>query len=135
MAMDPHHALLQRLPRHPTLKYKEKLGWLRIEAPLPNGFAVELHSGEAEWTVYLGEGGFHETFASADEVSNFIAWCFSGEARLREIWRGTLPQKVMLETLVDGDWCEVSMTGYLLVPFWLSRREVILTNPCLLLSN
>jgi hypothetical protein len=130
--MDPHQTLLQRLLRYPELKYKEQPGWLRIEAIEPNGFAVELRGGKSSWTVYLGNGGYHETFDSGDEVLDFVAWCYSGEARLREFWRGTVPQKSILEGLQDGDWREISTTGYFLVPFWQKSRVVVLQNPCLL---
>ncbi|WP_108985019.1 hypothetical protein [Candidatus Phycosocius bacilliformis] len=130
--MNLHEILLQRLQRVPELEHRQQPGWLRIEAIQPNGFAVEVHTGESNWTVYLGNGGFHETFASGTEVINFVAWCYSGEARLREFWRGSIPQKCVLEGLHDGDWREISATGYFLVPFWQKSREVVLQNPCLL---
>ncbi len=130
--MDPHQTLLQRLHQHPVLKHKELPGWLRIEAPEPSGFALELHSSCNDWTVYLGEAGFHQAFSVASEALNFIAWCYSGEVRVREFWRGNAPQKAVMEALQDGDWRVSSTTGYFLVPFWLKLREVVLTNPNLL---
>ena len=132
--MDPHLALLQKLHKHPELKHVELPGKIRVEAPTSSGFAVELRSAVDTWTVYLGEAGFHETFSTADDVMNFIAWCYSGEARIREVWRGNWPQKVILEALQSGQWLEESETGYFIVPFWLPRREVIRTNPNLLKS-
>lgn len=127
--MDPHRALLQKLQRHPELEHMAVPGRIRVEAPNDQGFAVELLSANGEWTVYLGEAGLHERFSSPDKVINFIAWCYSGEARIREVWRGNWPQKAILEALQDGEWLEESLTGYFIVPFWLGRHEIIRTNP------
>ena len=82
----------------------------------------------------LGNAGFHESFTSAEEALNFIAWCYSGAARVREVWRGGLPQKAILEALENGDWRSVSETRFMFVPFWRDRREVVLENPSLLKS-
>jgi len=130
--MDPHRALLLKLQQHPELKHMEVPGKIRIEAPDDRGFAVELHSAKGAWVVYLGEAGFHERFSSPDEVMNFIAWCYSGEARIREFWRGNWLQKAVLEAFQDGTWLEETLTGHFIVPFWLQRREIIRTNPNLL---
>ena len=82
--------------------------------------------------AWLGEAGFHDDFMTADEVLNFVAWCYSGAARVREVWRGQSPQKSVLEAYEDGEWYVVSTTGFIFVPFWRPRREVILQNPNLL---
>lgn len=130
--MDPRPALLEKLQQHPELTYAEASGCVRIEPSNSTGFAVELRSDNDEWTVFLGNAGFHETFASAEEALNFIAWCYSGAARVREVWRGKSPQKAILETYEDGKWRSVSETGFFFVPFWRARREVVLVNPNLL---
>jgi hypothetical protein len=110
---------------------KEEL-WLRVEAPSADGFAVEVrHEGE-EWTVYLGRGGWHQHFDDPEEALNLIAWCYSGEARVREVWRGSLLQKAILEARENGGWRSVSETGLIFVPFWRMRREIVLNNPNLL---
>jgi hypothetical protein len=127
--MDPRIALMERLHRHPELAYSDSPDGVRIEPPGSTGFAVELRSGDHEWTVFLGAAGFHEAFTSAEEVLNFIAWCYSGNARVREIWRGGRPEKAVLEALENGEWRSVSETGFFFVPFWRHRREVILQNP------
>lgn len=132
--MDPRTALVEKLQQHPELAYSEAPGCIRIEPPSSSGFAVELRSGDHEWTVFLGSAGFHEAFTSHEEVLNFIAWCYSGAARLREVWRGKSPQKAVLEAREDGDWRSVSETGFIFVPFWRERREVVLENPNLLKS-
>ena len=130
--MDARLALLEKLKQHPELAYSEAAGCVRVEPPSRDGFAVELRGADNEWTVFLGNAGFHETFASTEEVLDFIAWCFSGAARVREIWRGKSPQKAILEAHENGEWRTVSETGFIFVPFWLGRREVILANPNLL---
>jgi len=130
--MDPCEALIERISGRPGLAYKELAQGIRIESPTAEGFAVELHAEPRGWTVYLGRGGFHRAFTSADEVLNFIAWCYSGSARLRELWRGTSPEKSILEANENGAWHPVSETGFLLVHFWRRRTEVILQNPKLL---
>jgi hypothetical protein len=58
VSMDPRVALMERLEQHSELAYREAPGFLRIEAPSPNGFAVELRSDDLEWTVFLGNPGF-----------------------------------------------------------------------------
>jgi hypothetical protein len=130
--MEPHAALIERLKRHPELDYKEIPGGVRIGPPGPGGFVVEVRGGDGEWTVFLGEAGFHETFDSEDETLNLVACCYSGEARLREVWRGGSPAKAFLEAREEGTWRCVSETGLIFVPFWRKRREVVLENPNLL---
>jgi hypothetical protein len=132
--MDARIALVAKLAQHPELAYSEALGCVRIEPPSPDGFAVELRSDDHKWAVFLGDAGFHESFTSAEEALNFIAWCYSGAARIREVWRGASPQKVALEAHENGEWRLVSETGFMFVPFWRERREVILENPSLLKS-
>ena len=132
LRMDPHASLIEKLKRHPELVHSEFPGRIRVEPPGPSGFAVELHSGTEGWSVSLGNAGFHETFTSGEEVLNFIAWCYSGAARLREVWRGNAPEKSTLEAHEDGEWRGVSMTGFIFVPFWRRRREVVMENPNLL---
>ncbi len=128
--MDPRIALIEKLQQHPELAYSETRCGVRIEPPNASGFAVELCSDDyKEWTVFLGNAGFHQAFCSAEEVLNFIAWCYSGAARVREVWRGSSPQKVVLEAREEGDWRTVSETGLMLVPFWRERREIVLENP------
>lgn len=130
--MDPQTALTEKLRRHPELTYSEASSSVRIEASSPTGFAVELRSGHNNWTVFLGDAGFHEAFTSAADVLNFIAWCYSGAARVREVWRGNLPEKAILESQENGEWQSISETRFIFVPFWRKRREVVLTNPNLL---
>lgn len=130
--MDPQSALTEKLNRHPELTYSEAARNVRIEPPSSTGFAVELRSDDHKWTVFLGNAGFHETFNSAEEVLNFIAWCYSGSARVREVWRGNLPERAVLESRENGEWRLVSETAFIFVPFWRQRREVILENPNLL---
>jgi hypothetical protein len=132
--MDPLLALLGKLQQHPELAYSEAPGCLRVEPPCSNGFAVELRSDDGQWTVFLGDAGFHETFTSTEEVLNFIAWCYSGAVRVREVWRGRSPQKAVLEAHENGEWRTVSETGFIFVPFWRERREIVLENPNLLIS-
>ena len=130
--MDPRTALIERLEQHPGLTYRVAPDCVRIEPPSPAGFAVELRSHHRQWTVFLGNAGFHETFTSAEDALDFIAWCYSGTARVREVWRGSMPEKVVLEAHVDGKWDFASETGFFLVPFWRKRREVVLVNPDLM---
>jgi hypothetical protein len=132
--MEPHVALLEKLQQHPELAYSEAPGCVRVEAPSSNGFAVELRSADNNWMVFLGDAGFHEAFTSTEEVLNFIAWCYSGAARVREVWRGRSPQKAILEAHENGEWRAVSETRFIFVPFWRERREVILENPNFLKS-
>jgi len=124
--------LREKLKGHPELIHTEVPGGMRIEPPAPTGFSLELREDGDGWMVCLGEAGFHQHFESSEEMLNFVAWCYSGEARLREVWRGSVPQKVMLEAREDGEWRVVSVTGLLLFPFWRPRSEAVLQNANLL---
>lgn len=130
--MDAITALAEKLAKHPELEWTRGDQWLRVDAPSDDGFAVELRHEGDEWTVYVGSGGWHQHFDDPEEALNLIAWCYSGEARVREIWRGSLPQKSILEARENAGWRSVSETGLIFAPFWRKRREVVLENPNLL---
>lgn len=130
--MDLCAVLIDKLKRHPELTYVEIPDGIHVDPPSPTGFAVEIRSEGNCWTVYLGEAGFHEEFCSAEEVMHFFGWCYSGRARLREVWRGGTPQESWLEAYEDEKWSWISRTGSLLFPFWRRRYEVVLENPTLL---
>jgi hypothetical protein len=130
--MDPCEALIAKLKDHPELAIEAFPGGVRIAPPAPAGFGVELRETPGGWTVFLGEAGFHEEFTTPDEVLNFLGWCYSGTARVREVWRGATPQKSILEAHENGEWYSVGETGFLLVPWWRRRREIVLRNPSFL---
>lgn len=83
--MNAQTALIEKLQQQPDLAYSETPGCVRIEPPGANGFAVELRSGGDDWMVFLGNAGFHENFSFTEEALNFIAWCYSGAARVWEV--------------------------------------------------
>lgn len=129
--MDAVATLIEKLGKRPELRWASGEDWVRIEPPSTNGFTVELrHEGE-EWTVYLGSGGWHQHFDDPADALELIAWCYSGDARVREVYRGQVLQKSVLEGFADGTWNTISVTGYL-APFWQKRSEAILENPNLL---
>ena len=132
LRMDAIAALTEKLAKRPELEWTRGDHWLRIDPPRLSGFAVELRHEGDEWTIYLGSGGWHQHFDDAAEALDLIAWCYSGEARVREIWRGGLLQKAILEAREDDGWRSISETGLIFVPFWRKRREVVLENPNLL---
>jgi hypothetical protein len=48
----------------------------------------------------LGDNGFHEHFDEPDDDPlEFIAWCYSGLSRLREVRYGTVVGRTVLEGL------------------------------------
>ena len=130
--MDSLEELIEKLERRRDLAWTRVPGGVRIEPPSPEGFAVEVHEGETEWTVFLGNAGFHEAFDTGEEALQFVAWCYSGEARVREIWRGDTPSWSALEAREGDGWRRESSTRFIFVPFWRQRREVVLENPNLL---
>ena len=130
--MDAIAALTEKLAKHPELAWTGGDRWLTIDPPPSGGFAVELRHEGDEWTVYLGSGGWHQHFDDAEDALDLIAWCYSGQARVREIWRDRSPQKAFLEAREDDGWRAISETGLILVPFWRKRREVVMENPNLL---
>jgi hypothetical protein len=130
--MDVCAVLIDKLKQHPELTYVEFPGGVHIGPPSPTGFAVELRSVGKRWMVHLGNAGFHEEFFSGEEALQFVAWCYSGLARLREVWRGGTPQEARLEAYEDEKWSWISKTGSIFVPLWRQRYEVLLENPALL---
>ncbi len=130
--MNLHDTLAQKLDGHAVLKSVRLPDYIRIEAPNANGFAVQIWGQQGNWTVGLGDGAWHDEFADGDEALRFISWCYSGEARLREIRRGKHVHKAILEAYDEGDWYVVSTTVYPLTPFWRKSRETIFQNSNLL---
>lgn len=131
-AMDALDRLESKLTSHPELQWQRESGRICIEAPRLGGFAVELHFSGDEWTVYLGLGTWHEHFLDEEEALNFVAWCYSGEARLREIRRGSVLTKSVLEARNGETWERVSEVGYLSFAFWRQKSEIVRQNPNLL---
>ena len=129
--MDAIAILAGKLKKHSNLRWSRGDNFLKIDAPTPSGFAVDFRHEGDEWNVYLGSGGWHQHFDDPEEALDLIAWCYSGEARVREVYRGNILQKSVLEGYVDGAWTSISLTGYL-APFWRKRTEVLLENPNLL---
>jgi hypothetical protein len=127
--MDPLAALAEKLKDHPELVSRNIPGGLRIEPPCQTGFGIELNADAHGWTVWLGNAGFHDDFTSADEVLEFVSWCYSGAARVREVWRGSVPQKSVLEACEVGEWHEVATTEFIFVPFWRKRNGSDLAQP------
>lgn len=132
--MDLIQALTEKLERLPKLIPAEMPGGIRFAAPDANGFAVEVLEGDSEWTVFLGEVGFHEHFETGEEALNFVIWCYSGDACIRETWRGDSPSSAVLEAREDDACSAVSRTQMIFVPFWRARREIVRRNPNLLKS-
>lgn len=126
--------LEQELTGYPGLNWTRGDHWIRIERPVSDGFAVEVQDVEGTYTIFLGDGGWHRHFDDRREALEFIIWCYSGQARLREIWRGNMLQKSILEGCHDGSWREISVVGYVFVPFWKQKSEVVWENPNRLIS-
>ena len=131
--MNLYDVLAKKIDDHPVLKCVSWPNGIRIEAPNADGFAVQVWGGDNDWTVSVGDGGaWHEQLSESDDVLNFVAWCYSGEARLREARRGNWVQTAILEAhSVDG-WYEESRVVYPFVPFWRKTRETVFHNPDLL---
>ncbi|GAA4725267.1 hypothetical protein H9L13_00150 [Sphingomonas lutea] len=130
--MDLIQALRERLERLPKVIEAQVPGGIRLAAPDPDGFAIEILDGPDEWTVFLGDGAFHDHFDTADEALSFVVWCYSGKARLREFSRGNIPSGAVLESLEDNTWSAVSEMKLIFVPFWRARTESVFRNPSLL---
>ena len=105
---------------------------IRIEAAGANGFSITLSKDHDGWVVALGDAGFHEHFDESDDPLNFIAWCYSGESRLREIRYGSVVRRTVLEYFENDEWLTYSTTGEIFFPFWKKASENILQNPTML---
>jgi hypothetical protein len=127
------HMLETRIARHSVLKWQKTATSLRIEAINTTGFTVTLWKTDDGWGVALGDHGFHEHFDEPDDDPlEFIAWCYSGLSRLREIRYGTVVGRTVLERLEGDEYHVVSTTGLIFFPFWRKRSESLLQNPILL---
>ena len=122
-----------KLVNHNALKWQKTETSLRIEAIDYTGFAVTLYKTDDGWGVALGEHGFHDHFDQADDDPlEFVAWCYSGSSRLREIRYGSVVGRTILEIAIDEEWHKVSTTGLIFFPFWRKPTQRILQNPTLI---
>ena len=131
--MNPIDRLVERLAKHPELRFTATATAVEIEPPTPEGFAVTLHSANTAYSVSFD--GWHEHFQSGDEALDCVAFAYSGRSRLATMYRGRIPVKWVMESYDDGRWRAVSEIGHFFVPFWLRPRVVYRQNPNLLAAS
>ncbi|HZI81443.1 MAG TPA: hypothetical protein VFD69_18110 [Vicinamibacterales bacterium] len=131
--MNPIDELVERLARHPGLRFTATATVVEIESPTSEGFAVRLQAAKSEFIVAFE--GWHEHFESGEEALNCVAFAYSGRCRLAVTYRGRIPVKWVMESWDDGRWIADSEVRHFVVPFWLRRRVVYRQNPNLLSSE
>jgi len=87
--------IMERLRRHPDLKYREATGTVTVEPATADGFPVTLSEGADEWVVSFA--GWHEHFTSEEEAINCFVFGLSDRCRLRVNYRGSLPHRWTVE--------------------------------------
>ncbi len=126
--MDPLAELEAKLQRRDDLTWRRSGGSVRIEAPSEAGFAIELHSDDAEWIVALGETGYHEHFDAPQEAFNFVAWALSPDCRVRETHQAGRITKCTLEAREHGAWRAVGTVGFLPAMPWRTKEDIVRRN-------
>lgn len=125
--MNPIDELVDRLAKHPELRFTATATAVEIESPTPEGFAVSLHVSESKYIVSFE--GWHEHFESGEEALNCVVFAYSGCCRLAVTFRGRIPVKWAMESCDDGRWSADSEVGHFFVPFWSRPRVVHRQNP------
>ncbi|MCW1926088.1 hypothetical protein OKA05_26250 [Luteolibacter arcticus] len=117
----------KKLQDDPSVRLFSVCGYtVTVEAPNADGFAVWLTEKRPGFTV--GFDGWHEEFEDEEEALSAVAFGLSGECRLKVVQRGATDCSWTVESLVDGEWCEDSTTGMVLIPFWRKKRVVYRRN-------
>jgi hypothetical protein len=131
--MDVLAEIQRRMRPTAEVTFAETSYGIRIGTLSADGFAVTIDSnlsGECppEWTVYIGECGYHTHILDPKEAVEFVTMCFSGEWRLREIRRGELTVRAFIEARSPDGWRREGSYGLLFSPFWRSKSEHIFLN-------
>jgi hypothetical protein len=122
--------LKQELSECSNVICEEQDGTIIIRTRDPNGFDIQIFKNAEEYLVFFGSG-YHDHFESEDDVAKFVNYGLSGDCRIREIRRGKIAYKWILESNVDGTWQPYQTVGSILailVPFWKRKKILIYRN-------
>ncbi len=128
--MDPIEMLQQKLARHPELRYESTDNSITVAPPSDEGFSVSFFATPIEYVVYFE--GWHEHFETVEKALDCFSFAYSGQCRLRVVYRGSTAVRWELQSRDIDGWVSDTEVGLLLIPFWRRRRVVYLHNPNLL---
>ena len=119
-----------KLQKHPSLNYSESENSITIHTPnIESGFDISLYIDRGEYKAYtVAFGNWHGEFDTEEEAGEFVAFGLSSECRMRELARGSIPYKWIIESLQDGKWAMEQESGLLFFPFWKKKTETIYQN-------
>jgi len=112
--------IVERLKRHPALKYRVADGTVTVEPIAASGFSVTLTEGTGEWVVSFDR--WHHHCASEEEATQYFVFGLTDRCRLKVRYRGSFPYCWTVEERTGDGWQTVSTTALLCCPFWRRMR-------------
>ena len=110
----------RRLARWPEVVYNATPAVLRVSAPHPDGFAIQLQEHRKRYVVRFD--GWKRTFDRDDDALDCLELGLSDSCRLAVTCRGATPVAWTLESREFGMWVPHRRTRRRLVPFWRPER-------------
>jgi hypothetical protein len=111
----------EKLLKHPDVRYESTRESICIYPDTDNGFTVSLVEDQGRYIVAFD--GWHEVFQDKEQALRCFAFGLSSGCRLKEVRRGDVAYKWIVEAKEGGQWVEDSITGRYFFPFW-KRKEV-----------
>ena len=128
--METLEQIKEKLLKYPSLSYSETKNSITIHTPnKESGFDITLYIDTNDYPTYtVAFGNWHGHFDTAEKAIEFIDFGLSDHCRLREIFRGEIAYKWIIESLQDGKWVIAQETGAIFFPFWKRKVEKVYQN-------
>lgn len=124
---EPIARIEAKLKKYPDARYELIQRGIRIAPPNARGFAITLTEEPPEWVVSFGQVS-HSHFGDVEDALSYLAFGLSDRCRVREMTRGSMVQRAIVEAR-DGDtWKFMNTTGLLFFPFWRRKQEIVYQN-------
>ena len=110
----------RKLARWPELAFEATPATLRIPAPHPGGFEIQVQKARKGYVVRFE--GWTRTFDRDDDALDCLELGLSDSCRLAVSCRGTAAVAWTLEVREFGMWVPHRRTARRVVPFWRRQR-------------
>ena len=124
--MNVREEIKAKLEKYPHVQYEEGENSIIIYPVNEEGFIIEIEESPSSYTVAFD--GWHESFQSAEEALNYVAFGLTESCRLKIVLRGGSPQKWVVESKENNEWVSDSETGLFIFPFWRKTKVVYKQN-------
>lgn len=105
----------QKLEKFPEIVFDAEQYTMSIYPLQDSGFTISIAEVSSTYTVAFD--GWHESFDSEEDALSCVAFGLSDSCRLKTIFRGSTPQKWVVEYKENGDWVMDSETGLMFFRF------------------